>query len=155
MVALAAFAQLPQLDTGKWKTFFNKAGWRIKYPESWQIESCAQCTNPTDPNVLVSFYNPATQDRIMVEPLADKPANQTVDQWLEDVSRGSILSPRVSEQWITLNSTRALRVINGDADSAQTQNIYMVNGSRTFAIRTAWQTDSQQLLQQIILTFRF
>ena len=154
MVALAAFAQLPQLDTGKWKTFFSKAGWRIKYPESWQVASCDSCPNPTDANVVVDLYNPATTDKITVEPLDDKPAATAADQWLTDVSK-RIADARVSDQWITLNGTRALRVINSEPNGGQAEHIYVLNGAKTFTLRTAWQTDSQQLLQQIILTFRF
>src|SRR5580700_3604767 len=100
------------------------AGWSIKHPGNWQISSCRQCPDPTDPNVYVSFYNPATKELIMIESLRDKPADQTADQWLNDVSVATNLNPRVSEEWISLGGTRALKVINGIAASQESENIY-------------------------------
>ena len=40
---------------------------------------------------------------IMIEPLADKPADRTVEQWLEDVGATTVLVPRLSQDWIVLD----------------------------------------------------
>jgi hypothetical protein len=36
----------------RWKSFANKAGWQINYPDNWQVGSCRSCTDPTDPDVF-------------------------------------------------------------------------------------------------------
>src|ERR1017187_3756547 len=65
-----------------WRTFANRAGWSIRYPRGWQVGSCNQCSDPSDPDVFVTLYDPATKTLIMVEHLIDKPNDQTVDHWL-------------------------------------------------------------------------
>lgn len=127
----------------------------MRYPDSWQIGSCDSCADPTAPSVFVNLYNPATGDKITVDPLDDKPAATPADQWLAEVSRTTVDNPRASQEWITINGSRALRVINNNPDSTQSENIYLLKGVKTFAIRTNWGADSQQLLQRIISTFRF
>jgi hypothetical protein len=67
------------IDVSQWKTFANRAGWSIKHPGSWEIGGCRSCSDPAAPNVFVSLYNPLTKELIMTEPLADKPAGQTVE----------------------------------------------------------------------------
>jgi hypothetical protein len=93
-------------DISKWRTFTNRAGWSVKYPGDWQIGSCVQCSDPTDPNVFVSLSSPATKALIMVDHLADKPRDQTVDEWLNDIKATANLSPRIREEWIQLDGTR-------------------------------------------------
>src|SRR5438309_465706 len=82
-------------DVSRWKTFTNRAGWQIKYPGSWQVGSCRQCSDPTDPNGFVTFYNRSTNESIMIERLIDKPPDQTVEQWLNDVKVTTVLNPVV------------------------------------------------------------
>jgi hypothetical protein len=72
-------------DVSRWKTFANRAGWIIKHPRNWQVGSCRSCPDPTDPNVFVTLYNPSTKELIMIEHLIDKPPDQTVEQWLNDI----------------------------------------------------------------------
>ena len=42
----------------------------------------------------------------------------------------------ISEEWIVLDHRKALRVINGNLDATSSENIYVLYGQRTFAIRT-------------------
>ena len=56
------------------------------------------------------------------------------------------------EEWISLNGTRALKVINRNADSTESENIYIVHGSKTFAIRA---DSSSRLFQRMLSPFRF
>jgi len=142
-------------DVSQWKTFANRAGWSIKYPRDWQVSSCRSCTDPTDPDVFVSLYNAATKQLIMIEHLIDKPADQSVEQWLNDIKVTTNLNPRVSEEWISLDGTRALKVINRNRDSTESENIYVVHGSKTFAIHADRNTPSYQLYRQMLSTFRF
>ena len=67
-------------DSSLWHTFTNKAGWMIKYPISWRVSSCRQCSDPTDPNVDVTLYNASTKQLIAIEHLLDKPSDQTAEQ---------------------------------------------------------------------------
>jgi hypothetical protein len=115
-------------DVSHWKTFANRAGWAIKHPGNWQVDSCRQCSDPTDPNVFVTLFDPATKELIIVEHLIDKPSDQTVEQWLNDVKVTTVLNPIVSEEWISLNGTPALKVINRNADSSESENIYIRTG---------------------------
>jgi len=142
-------------DVSRWKTFTNRAGWSIKYPRDWQVSSCRSCTDPTDPNVFVSLYNTTTKQVIMIEPLIDKPADQSVEQWLNATQATTNVNPRVNEEWISLDGSRALKVINSNRDSTESENIYVVHGSKTFAIRADRNVPSYQLYRQMLSTFRF
>jgi len=142
-------------DTSRWKSFANRAGWTIRYPPNWQAGSCVQCPDPTDPSVFVTFYNPSTRDLVMIEHLIDKPDNRSEEQWLDDIKRATNLSPQVSEDWITLAGVRALRVINRSVDSTESENIYLLPGSRTFAIRAGRNVPSYAVYQRMLSTFRF
>jgi len=138
----------------KWKTFANSAGWSIKYPGEWQISSCVQCSDPSDPDVFVFLSNPATKAWIMIEPLIDKPGDQTVEEWLNDVKQTVNLSPRIGEKWVLLDGTRALKVITQGGDSTH-ENVYVVHDSRTFYISFQTGTPSESLCRKILSTFRF
>ncbi len=142
-------------DSSQWKLFANRAGWTIRHPDNWQVGSCHQCSDPTDPNVFVTLYNPLTKDLIMIEHLIDKPADQSIDQWLNHVSAVTDPNPRVSKEWITLDGVRALKVVNHYSDSTEGENIYIVHGSDTFAIGTNRNMQSYRLYQQMLATFRF
>jgi hypothetical protein len=119
------------------------------------VSSCRGCPDPTDANVFVSFYNSATKELIMIEHLIDKPADQSVEQWLNWISTGQNLNPRVSEEWIILDGTRVLKVINRNSDSTESENIYLVHDSKTFSIQAARNTQSYALYQRMLSTFKF
>jgi hypothetical protein len=144
-------------DSSRWKTFSNRAGWTIKYPSTWKVGSCRSCPDPTDPIGFVTLYNPKTKDLIMIEHPIDKPGGQSIEHWLTKISVTTNLCSRISEEWITLNGARALKVINRCEDSkeSESENYYLVNGSKTFAIRTDRNTPSSQVEQKILFTFKF
>jgi hypothetical protein len=142
-------------DTSRWKTFTNRAGWTIKHPTKWRVASCRSCSDPTDPGVFVTIQNPSTQDLIMIEHLADKPSDQIAEQWLNNIKATTNLNPRVREEWVSLDETRALKVISRNPDSTESENIYVVHGSKTFAIRAELNTPSYPLYQQMLSTFKF
>jgi hypothetical protein len=139
----------------KWKTFVNRAGWKISYPSQWQVGSCHQCSDPTDPNVFVTFFEPSTKAMVTIEPLADKPADEDAEPWLKKVSRDTVLSPQISEEWIVLNHRKALRVINGNLNATSSENIYVLYGRKTFAIRTDRNTPSYATYQRMLSTLNF
>lgn len=139
----------------RWRTFVNRAGWRISYPPRWQIGSCRQCSDPTDPDVFVTIFEPSTKTMVMIEHLIDKPVEEDVEPWLKEVSRDTILSPLISEEWIVLDHKKALKVINGNLDSTKSENIYVLYGPKTFAIRTDRNTLSYATYQRMLSTFKF
>jgi len=157
LFSLSSIAQPPSpadqtVDVSRWKTFTNRAGWAIKHPDSWRVGSCAHCSDPTDPYGFVTFENPSTKELIMIEHLIDKPADQTLEQWLNNVKVTSVLNSFVREEWISLNGTRALKVFNRNVDSTESENIYIVHRSKTFAIRA---DPAYRIFPRMLSTFRF
>ncbi len=150
-----AVTSAPPRSAKGWRIFVNRAGWSIRVPENWQIESCNQCPDPTDPGVFVFFYDPPTKTGMMIEPLADKPRRDTAESWLLEVSQDTVLAPRVRTDWVSLDHRRALKVLNGDTDSNASENIYVLFGQKTFAIRTAPNDAGYSTIKQMLSTFRF
>ena len=138
---------------GKWRVFLNRAGWKISFPPQWRVGSCHQCSDLTDPDALVTFVEPSTKAVVMIEHLADKPADKDDEQWLKEVSRDTVLNSQISEKWIVLDHQKALKVINGNAGSASSENIYVLYRQKTFAIRTSQGTSSYAICHRIISTF--
>lgn len=145
----------PQVADSKWKTFVSKAGWAVHYPSTWDVSSCNQCPDPTDPNVFVSFYDPSTREVIMIERLKNAPQGQSQEQWLREVAAATNLNPSVSEDWISLvGASRALRVVNRNSDSTESENIYVLYGSKTIAIRFGKDGPSYSLFTRMLSTLR-
>jgi len=138
-------------EVSGWKAFTSRAGWQIKYPPGWDIGSCVQCTDPAAPDTFVMFSEPATKRVLMIEPLADKPAGQNLDDWLHDVGRSTNLNPAVREEWTSLDGVRALKIVTRSPDNTESENIYVVKGTATFAVRT----DVSPALRLMISTFKF
>lgn len=156
LLSIAAIGQSDKADDiSHWKTFANKAGWMIKYPRDWKVYSCHSCLDPTDPNVFVAFDNPKTKEVVMIQHFKDKPSNQSVEQWLDHIKMATNLNPKVSEEWITLNGTRVLKVVTSNQDSTECENFYVVHSSKTFAIQIDRGTPSYQIYQQMLSTFKF
>jgi hypothetical protein len=129
-----------QLQTANWKTFTNRAGWSIDYPAEWKISSCHSCSDVTAPDVFVSFFPPAVKDydqgSLMIEHLADKPADKSADEWLAYVKKTHNLNPQMKEEKFTLNSLPALRVRyrNPAGSGYEMETVYIVSNSKTFAM---------------------
>jgi len=140
-------------DVAKWMIFTSKAAWSIRYPGTLKVGSCRQCSDPTAPDAFVVFRDPSTGESIMVEPLEERPADQTIAKWLQEVSQATVANPRVSDEWIYVDGRPALKVTNKGADSIETSNIYIVNGSKTLAIRIS--NTHKALYEQMLSTFRF
>ena len=93
---------------------------------------------------------------IMIEPLASKPPERNLDEWLGEVAAATVLNPRVRQEWIALDRQRALKVLSRNPDSTQSESIYVVHGSKTFAIRGPdLNVGSYQVYQQMLASFRF
>ncbi len=120
-----------------WKTFTNQAGWSLHYPGDWSVESCASCPDPTAPNVYVNFFPPTeleAEGSVMIEALADKPSETSVDAWLEQLPTSGNHNPMRRETKITLNGSPALRVRYRTDSGDDKEAVYVVSGSRTFEI---------------------
>jgi hypothetical protein len=93
----------------------------------------------------------------MIEPLAEKGAGESTQRWLSEVAHDTVLAPTRSEQWMFIDGEPALRVVNGTSDSESTENVYVVHGAKTFAIRLSGPHDarSRSVCQQVLSTFRF
>ena len=128
-------SQTQGTDVAKWITFTSRAGWSIKRPPELNISSCRQCSDPTDPDVIVAFSKPSGEVVAMIEPLAEKNAAQSPRQWLSGVARDTILIPKLSEEWTTIDGAPALVVFNGTSNSDKAENVYILHGAKTFAVR--------------------
>ena len=121
-----------------WKVFSNRAGWNIDYTSDWTIGSCTSCKDPTAPDVFVDFFPPTDSDSgwVMVEHLADKPSGMTVDTWLAEIKQTVNLNPRLKEQRFTVHDLPALsvRYRNPNNGGEEMESVYVVSGTRTFAI---------------------
>ena len=153
-LTISAFCNEPN-DTATWRTFTNRAGWSIKHPRDWRVGSCRSCTDPADPNVFVSIYNPSDAELLMVEHLVDKPKAQSVREWLDDIKMKVNLNPRLSEEWITLAGEPALRVITRNSDSTQSEDIYVVHAISTFQITFDRSSSSADVCRMMLSTFQF
>lgn len=91
----------------------------------------------------------------MIEHLADKPPDQNAEQWLNSIKTATNLNPPVSEDWILIDGTRSLKVINRNPDSSESENVYTVRGSQTFAIRAKLNTPSYALYEKMLSTLKF
>jgi hypothetical protein len=139
-----------------WTTFTNRAGWSIKYPPHWEVGSCKSCRDLTDPRVFVTFLDPSTKGIVMIQHLKDKPANESVDAWLDDVKQ-VVANPRTSEEWTSLDGRRALKVSTRNPDGTESENIYAVDGTKTFFLQASPVGDTlfYRLYRQMLSTFRF
>lgn len=122
----------------KWRVFSNRAGWSIKYPADWKIASCRSCSDPTAPNVFVDFLPPGDSDTgwVMIEHLRDKPPSTSLEAWFTEVKRTANLNPQIFEQRLKLGQLAALKVRyrNSSGGGLETEDVYVVSGSRTFSI---------------------
>src|SRR5206468_10811579 len=100
-----------------WKIFVSRAGWSIRYPANLRISSCKSCSDLTDPNAFVTFYDPVTDQSMMIEPLAPKPNDRTVEDWLTETSETNDLNHLLTKDWVVVAGRRALKVIYRNADS--------------------------------------
>jgi len=144
-------------DTSRWKTFASRAGWSIRYPPDLHVSSCRQCEDPTAPEVFVDFSGSSGQVWVMIEPLADRRAGQSIQQWLDEVQHITVLSPALSKQWVFIDGAPTLRVMNRPSDSGGTENNYVAHGLKTFAIRFPHIQDARMhsLCEQMLSTLRF
>jgi hypothetical protein len=101
------------------------------------------------------FQDSKTDESVMIEHLIDKPVNRAIELWLNDVSVTTNLNPRISQEWVTLGGARALKVVNRSPDSKESENLYVLHGAKTFAVRTGRSSHSSQLYQRILSTFKF
>ena len=65
------------------------------------------------------------------------------------------LNPEINEHWGVLGRVKALKVINRSPDSKESESIYVVHGSKTFAIRAERNAPSYSTYQRMLSTFRF
>ena len=101
--------------------------------------------------------DPGTGGSILVEPLADKPADKSIEEWLQEVGRETVANPIASQEWDYLDGALALKMDNRNPDGTESVNVYVVNGVKTFAIRAS-QTQPKSfdtLFRQMLSTFRF
>lgn len=103
----------------------------------------------------MTIFEPFTKTMIMIEHLIDKPVDEDVEPWLKEVSRDTVLNPQISEEWIVLDHRKALRVTNGNLDSTSSENIYVLDGKKTFAIRASRNDPSYATYQRMLSTFKF
>lgn len=127
-------------ETTRWETFTNRSGWSIEYPANWKITSCHSCLDPSAPDVFVDFSPPEVKDFdegwLMIERLADKPANKSLDEWLAEVKSTDNRIPPIKEEKSTLNGLPVLQVRYRDPSGKgyEMETVYVISNSKTFAI---------------------
>lgn len=137
----------------QWRLFISRAGWSLRYPPQALPTGCRQCADLTAPDVAVFFSFGG--DGVMIEPLADKPPDHALADWLKAVARDTVLVPVINDEWIEVDGIRALKVRNGGAGRAS-DNIYFVHGLKTFAVRSPdVQSKNYRLYLEILGTFHF
>jgi hypothetical protein len=87
----------------------------------------------------VDFFPPGEKNSdgwVMVEHLADKPSDMSVDAWFAQVKQTANLNARIQEQRFDLNGLPALKVRyrNPSEGGYEMECVYVVSGSRTFEI---------------------
>ncbi len=111
--------------------------------------------------MFVGFYPPenksSNDDMVMIEPLAARRANETVDQWLADTKTSANLNPIIGQDWISVNGVRALNVRYRYADSSEHDTVYVMNGSEMFAIEGPAISDPAiyEIYKKMVASFRF
>jgi len=166
LIALLMLSGLAKGERPKWKSFSNRAGWTINYPANWTVGSCKSCSDPSAPDVYVNFSHPegGTLGEVMVESLASKPAETSVEAWFADVKRSANQNPRLKEQRFTLDGLPALRVRyrNPSQRGYESESVYVVSGAQTFAIefdgveqgRSLETSGNYSVYLQMVKTFR-
>ena len=99
LAAATAFARATDQQTAPqhagssagWRTFTNRAGWSVKYPRTWRVQSCHQCEDPTEPGAFLALSDPSSDDVVMIERLADNPEGKSVEAWLHEVAKDTVL----------------------------------------------------------------
>jgi hypothetical protein len=70
----------------------------------------------------------------MVSPLASKPTNSRVDDWLTEIAADANRNPHMNEQRLYVGGDPALRVGYHSKD-CEMEEVYVVSGSKTFSIQ--------------------
>lgn len=150
------------VDTSTWKSFASRGGWSLRYPPDWSVTGCGQCTDLSDSGVFVVFGD--SRNSVWVDPLMGKPKDEDADEWLNDLKASTNANHVVSQQWILLNGTRALAVKYSDGIGVESEAIYFIHGSNSFAIRINLDNKPGEKLEnapgyavakQVLTTFRF
>ena len=144
-----------------WRTFTSRSGWSVSYPTEWTDGSCNSCSDPGAPGMFVGFYPPenksSNDDMVMIEPLAGRRANETVDQWLADIKTSANQNPIIGQGWISVNGVRALSVRYRYADSHLYDTVYIMNGSEMFEIEgpAISHAAMTEIYKTMVASFRF
>lgn len=87
----------------------------------------------------------------MVEPLVDKPAEVTVDAWLQQMPTRGQHNPLRRETRITVNGSPALKVHYRTDAGDDREAVYVVSGPKTFAIELS--TEQPRVLVNRLANF--
>ncbi len=144
-----------------WRTFTSRSGWSVSYPADWTDGSCNSCSDPAAPDMFVGFYPPknksSNDDIVMIEPLAGRHAKETVDQWLDDIKTSANQNPIIGQGWTSVNGARAFTVRYRYADSSVGDTVYIMNGSKMFALSgpPISHAADLQIYKNMVASFRF
>jgi hypothetical protein len=90
-----------------------------------------------------------------LEPLAEKPNGWSIELWLLDVEKSTNANPPIRREWISVAGEKALRVINKDPDGTESENIYLIHGVQTFAVRANNARAYTSLYKHMIHSLKF
>ena len=99
----------------------------------------------------------------MIEQLADRPANRSIDEWLKELKQTNNLNARLQERKFTVGGLPAVEVrYRSPSDGgSETGAVYVVSGSQSFAIEFSGkpglaleQLDNYRTYTRMVETFR-
>jgi hypothetical protein len=134
----------------KSKVFVSRGGWEISYPADWRIESCHACKDPREPGVYVDFFAPEpNQGWVMVEPLAEKPFDESTDSWLAKMAETANVNPHLHEERIKVNEQPSLKVRYRTSTGQQMEEVYVLSNRKTFKIEFSGDLSNQGTLEPL------
>lgn len=146
-----------EATSSSWETFISKSGWSIARPTTWTAYSCDQCPDVTASGNFVSFSGGVGNPTVTITPFSDKPANTTIDQWLDQQSPMGWKSPVISKNRFTVNGAPAITIVSGRADEAKQETTYISNGIKTVTVATSRDenTAGYNIYKRMLSSFKF
>ena len=134
-------------ETAGWKIFSNRAGWSVKHPSDWDLSSCRNCKDLTDPEGYVGFFPPIdiVNGHVLIENLSDKPSDKSAKEWINSIKNVSSGVGVLDETEVVVGGMKGYKVIWKGADNSKHETIYVIfDVSKTISIKFAGDLNKYQ-----------